>query len=159
VLSPRFKRNFGRFWRRLSRSQTHEDVAREQMLAIGHKLAESIKKSQAECPHMQGSILGSEAMGNYTSIVWHGLDRGGKIFGVCTNCLREFWPSDPDYTKWRKMLCGNRMSTGGLPGLSLVTEAITPPPISELDAMSDEEIVNLFEQTRKHIKESRGSSN
>lgn len=157
MLTPRFKRNFGRFWRRLWRCQTHDDLAREQMLVLNKRIANSIKKEQNLCPHMQGSSPVSDFMGMLTSIVWHKLDRGGDIFGVCTNCLREFWPSDSDYKTWRKKPSGNTMSSGG--NTEVVSDgrgrgASWGPPSTELDLLSDKEIEDLFEAVRKNYRTS-----
>jgi hypothetical protein len=129
-------------------------TARQQMRELTARADRNIAKAQSECPHLQG-ILG-QGWGNLTSIVWHRLDRGGETFGVCTNCLRKFWPSDLDYKHWRGLPSGNKMSTGGqvVPiDFDLPYGGYASTPKTEgLDALSDGEIEDLFQRTREYIK-------
>ena len=67
---------------------------------------------QATCEHLQGSNALSEFPGQLTSIAWHRLD-AGTIFGICTNCLRQFWPTDPDYVTQFRRKSGNKISAAG----------------------------------------------
>ena len=57
------------------------------------------KKIQSLCPHMAGGwgILPSDR----TCIIWHKLDAGGTV-GICLEWGRQFWPHDPDYSKWKQ---------------------------------------------------------
>lgn len=71
--------------------------------------------SQTNCPHVAGSNALSEQkdMAGRTSIIWHGLHTGEQI-GFCTNCQKQWFPSDPDYAEWRKKTSFNKLSTGGI---------------------------------------------
>lgn len=56
------------------------------------------------CSHISGDTPQSFAVrgiNQRTAIVWHTLNTGVE-FGICLNCQRQFWPSDPDYSRWRK---------------------------------------------------------
>ena len=85
---------------------------RDQMREQQKRIAKSILFSQQNCPHMQGSNELSDFQGSLTSIMWHNTDVG-VWFGICSNCLREFWPNQSDYNFWFAKKCGNRRSMAG----------------------------------------------
>jgi len=92
----------------------NEDQMRKQMKRQAEQAKQALISSQASCPHIQGCNPLSEAMSptNATSIVWHKLDTN-VVVGLCTNCLRPFWPTDSDYAQWRGKKSGNRTSASG----------------------------------------------
>jgi len=94
------------------RSEENDRLMREQMRETTKRIAESIKYSQSTCPHFQGSNELSDFQGALSSIVKHVLDTG-VVWGICTNCLREFWPEDQDYAKEMNRKSGNRPSQAG----------------------------------------------
>ena len=91
----------------------NEEMMRQQMRATRQRLAENIKLSQSDCEHFQGSNEASDFVGQLSSIVKHRLDNG-VVWGICTNCLREFWPTDVDYRKQMSRKSGNRPSQAGI---------------------------------------------
>jgi hypothetical protein len=60
-------------------------------------------ESPETCSHVVGDTPQSVARDwlRRTAIVWHTLNTGVE-FGICLNCQHQFWPDDPDYSKWRK---------------------------------------------------------
>ena len=86
---------------------------RDEKLLNARTKARTIE-AQNECEHVAGCNPLSETMELYgkTSIVWHHSDLG-IVFGLCTVCQRQFWPTDPDYTFWRKQPSLNKMSGAG----------------------------------------------
>lgn len=126
-----------------------------------HKL---IKRAQKEaedaCSHKQGGSPLSDTEGELTSIVWHQLDRNGDTIGICTGCLKQFFPKDKDYDIWRKMRSGNIMSRGGqygeatVSGFTLERSAQTLEETG-LDGKSDQEINDLFERAKEVFSEKR----
>lgn len=62
------------------------------------------------CSHLYGSL--GPHPSHLTDIVWHELNSGVQ-FGICLNCQRQFWPSDPDYVEWRKKPSAQKMSSAG----------------------------------------------
>ena len=69
----------------------------------------SIQLVQKQCPHISGCLGESWDTFGRTSIVWHQLNTGERV-GICTNCFREFFPSDSDYEVWRKRASINKLS-------------------------------------------------
>lgn len=92
--------------------EENDRVMAEQTRELQERLRRTLELDRANCPHMQGSNALSEEQGTRTSIWWHRLD-SGTYWGICSNCQRQFWPSDPDYRKWRGMKSGNRASSAG----------------------------------------------
>lgn len=92
----------------------NEKDFRKQLKKLDERRLEAAKAERAKCPHIAGSNLLSECQDWYkrTSIVWHRLNTGEEV-GLCTNCFRNFFPSDPDYTAWRKKTSFNRRSAAG----------------------------------------------
>ena len=84
----------------------------EQMKALRERLQRNLEIDRTNCAHLQGSNALSEEQGTRLSIAWHKLDTGTQ-WGICTNCQRQFWPSDPDYRTWRAKKSGNRPSQAG----------------------------------------------
>lgn len=64
------------------------------------------------CSHLFGSLGDQPDPCQRTDIVWHELNTGVQ-FGICLNCQRQFWPSDPDYIEWRKEPSAQGMSSAG----------------------------------------------
>ena len=94
------------------RSEENDRRMREQMRETNKRILESIAYSRNLCPHFQGSSENSDFQGALSSIVKHVLDTG-VVWGICTNCQREFWPEDPDYAKEMNRKSGNRPSQAG----------------------------------------------
>ena len=94
------------------RSEYNDQMMRDQMRETNLRIAKNIAASQASCPHMQGSNELSDFQGQLTSIVKHYTDTG-VAWGICTNCLRQFWPGQPDYMVWMAKKSGNRPSAAG----------------------------------------------
>lgn len=93
----------------------HEENDRrqqEQMKALRARMQRNLEIDRINCAHLQGSNALSEEQGTRLSIAWHKFDTG-TWWGICTNCQREFWPSDPDYRQWRAKKSGNRPSQAG----------------------------------------------
>lgn len=70
---------------------------------------ENIKKINPEfkvnspetCSHVTGDTPQSVARNwSRTAVIWHTLNTGVE-FGICLNCQHQFWPDDPDYSRWR----------------------------------------------------------
>ena len=107
---------------------------RAQLKTLDKRRLEAARAEQAKCPHIAGCNPLSESRDNWgrTSIVWHQLNTGEQI-GLCTNCFRNFFPSDPDYREWRKKPSFNRLSAAGRTTLDVAAEpflcrAVDPPP-------------------------------
>jgi len=94
------------------KAEENDALMRAQMKDVNKRIALNIKASQANCPHFQGSNELSDFQGALTSIVKHYTDTG-VAWGICTNCLRQFWPGDPDYMKEMQRKSGNRPSAAG----------------------------------------------
>ncbi len=94
------------------RAKENDDAMRKSMREVKERIDEQIKASQSVCPHYQGSNELSEFQGSLSSIAKHRLD-DGTIIGICTNCLRQFWPGDSDYVTQLNRKSGNRMSQAG----------------------------------------------
>ena len=73
-----------------------------------------VQKDQSECSHLAGGNRLSESPDprGRTSIVWHTLNTNETV-GICTNCFRNFFPSDPDYQEWFKKKSINTRSRAG----------------------------------------------
>lgn len=84
----------------------------EQMRLLHERMKRNLEADRNSCAHLQGSNALSEEQGTRLSIAWHKLDTG-TWWGICTNCQREFWPSDKDYREFRKRKSGNRPSQAG----------------------------------------------
>ena len=81
------------------------------------KVAEMIRASQRDCLHLAGGLGELQlCYPDKTSIIWHTFedDTVRKPKGVCTECGRVFYPSDPDYEEWRSKPSINRMSRCGI---------------------------------------------
>lgn len=89
----------------LRRIREQDQITRERQIA-------NVKAEQGSCPHMQGSNALSEFSGQLTAIVQHKTDIG-EVVGICTNCIRVFRTSDPDYRVWMAKKSGNRISKSG----------------------------------------------
>lgn len=92
--------------------EANDKAMRESMHKQAEEIKARIKASQASCQHLQGSNPLSRWTNGLTSIAQHVLDNG-VVVGICTNCLRQFWPSDPDYLLWMQKKSGNVMSEAG----------------------------------------------
>lgn len=92
--------------------ESNDKMMAEQTRALHAKLQRTLEIDRINCAHLQGSNALSEEQGTRLSIAWHRLDTG-TWWGICTNCQREFWPSDPDYRQWRGKKSGNRASQAG----------------------------------------------
>ena len=92
--------------------KANEELFRKSTLEIEERKRKAVEADQASCQHFQGSNALSEIPGTLTSIVWHDLGNG-TIFGLCTNCLRQFWPTDPDYVTQFRRKSGNKISGAG----------------------------------------------
>lgn len=90
----------------------NDKMMAEQTRQLHERLKRNLEIDRASCAHLQGSNALSEEQGNKLSIIWHQLPVGTWL-GICTNCQREFWPSDPDYMKYRARKSGNRPSAAG----------------------------------------------
>lgn len=138
--------------------KTVDEAMRKAMREARVEQESRIKKFQDDCSHLQGSCCVSESTGNLTSIVWHGMDRGGEIVGICQNCQRVFHPSDADYQKWFEKPSGNIMSAGG-GGLvnphhrSFPYAGVPTYGGTKLDKLPDEEIKELYESTSELFKQ------
>lgn len=66
------------------------------------------------CPHIAGCNNLSESRDMYgrTDIIWH-TSVSTEIIGICANCQRWFYESDPDYMKWRGMQSNHKPSKSG----------------------------------------------
>jgi len=135
-----------------------DDAMRKAMREAKARQDARIKEFQDGCPHLQGSCVVSESAGTLTSIVWHGLDRGGDVIGICQNCQRVFHPSDADYKKWFNKPSGNIMSAGGN-GLIDPRHHNLPEGFQNeataLDKLDDQEVKTLYESTSELFKELR----
>lgn len=91
----------------------NEKKSRKLLRLLDKKRREILAEEQRECSHLAGCH--GEIIDHYgrTSIVWHGLNTG-EIIGICTNCGRRFFPSDPDYAVWRKRTSFHRISSAGI---------------------------------------------
>ena len=96
----------------------------------------SFQKEQEDCRHIAGGNALSEQgdTAGRTSIAWHGLNTE-EVVGVCTNCQRYFFPSDPDYSLWRSRASFNRYSASGKKTISGVKaepflNRLSDPPTS-----------------------------
>ena len=94
------------------RSEFNDKMMRDQMREVNERMAKNIKASQAACQHLQGSNENSDFTGQLTSIVKHYTDAGVQ-WGICTNCLRQFWPGQHDYVVQMNRKSGNRTSMAG----------------------------------------------
>jgi hypothetical protein len=94
------------------RDVENNKMMRQQMRESQERIAQRVAYSRANCPHFQGSNENSDFQGSLSSIAK--LDLGnGVVFGICTNCLRPFWPGDPDYVQQMNRKCGNRTARAG----------------------------------------------
>lgn len=90
----------------------NNDKQAAQMRQLHDRMKRNLEIDRTNCAHLQGSNALSEEQGTRLSIAWHKLDTQ-TWWGICTNCQREFWPSDPDYRQWRAKKSGNRSSQAG----------------------------------------------
>ena len=96
------------------KQKANDDMFRQTSREIQDRIRKQIAADQSTCTHLQGSNPLSDFPSPHglTSIVMHDLG-DGTVFGCCTNCLRQFWPSDPDYGTWMRKKSGNRISAAG----------------------------------------------
>ncbi|MCU1301726.1 MAG: hypothetical protein JWQ87_2010 [Candidatus Sulfotelmatobacter sp.] len=94
------------------KQQENDETMKKQMREQSERIAADIRASQDLCPHLQGSNPLSEQPKQTTSIVMHRRDTN-DVIGICTNCLRVFRPSDPDYGIWMRKKSGNKISEAG----------------------------------------------
>jgi hypothetical protein len=75
-------------------------------------------KIQRDCSHIAGTSSGGSVpdIAGRTSIVWHRISPTDPIrdVGVCTGCLRKFFPEDGDYAFWRRQPSFSRLSIAGI---------------------------------------------
>lgn len=96
------------------RVEENDRVAREQTRQQMAMQKAAREEAQANCPHIAGCNSLSDRMdpSGLTSIIWHRSDVGSEN-GVCTNCIRVFRPTDPDYRVWRVKKSFNKLSRSG----------------------------------------------
>lgn len=96
------------------RQKENDEMFRQSSRETQERMRKQVMADQATCTHLQGSNPLSDFPSPHglTSIVMHDLG-DGTVFGVCTNCLRQFWPSDADYGTWMRKKSGNRISAAG----------------------------------------------
>lgn len=92
--------------------EENDKMMAEQTRLMHERLRRTLEIDRQNCPHLQGSNALSEEQGTRLAIWWHRLD-SGTWWGICSNCQREFWPSDTDYRQWRAKKSGNRPSQAG----------------------------------------------
>ncbi len=71
--------------------------------------------SQAYCQHMAGTNKLSDVpspANAFTAVIWHHVTNA-LVWGICTICQREFWPTDTDYRYWRQKRSFNQPSKAG----------------------------------------------
>ena len=90
----------------------NEAMFRKSSRELEERKRQMIIADQASCEHFQGSNQLSEKTGDLTAIAWHRYD-DNVIRGICTNCLRLFVPTDPDYVSQFRRKSGNRISSAG----------------------------------------------
>lgn len=83
-----------------------------------------------------------------TSIVWHTLNTEVE-FGICLNCQHQFWPADPDYSRWRKQKSQCQPSSA-INNDPIIPEKIPVIPQVASDVMGDFDII-LFGPQAPHI--------
>jgi hypothetical protein len=136
------------------------------------------KKTQDDCPHLQG-CLGPGPWGPRTCIIWHTFEDDIKHpVGICNSCQRIWRYTDSDYAEWfRKPSC-NTPSTGGLPvapstypvgttgASSMVREVVITngelamnPPVEPPIAGSLKDFVKHHERSYLELKEERYEDN
>ncbi len=114
-------------------AKANNNTFHELMATIQANRLANLQLQQTQCRHLAGgSIFSEEAdIASRTSIVWHELNTGERI-GICTNCQREFFPSDPDYAVWVKRASFNKLSRAGRKDTKLKAEPylirFTDPP-------------------------------
>ena len=89
-----------------------DEMFRKSSRETEERKRQAVYADQKSCEHLQGSNALSEMAGQLTSIVWHDLGNG-VMFGLCTNCIRQFWPGDPDYVSQYRRKSGNKPSAAG----------------------------------------------
>lgn len=98
--------------------EENREIARQNTRKLEARKKTMERYNQDACPHLQGCL--GEQPGNRTSIVWHRLDDGVTVFGICIACQKQFWPDDPPYTdgstymQWRRKACANSLSEAGM---------------------------------------------
>lgn len=104
--------------------EENERLFREMSRRIHEDNESRIKEQREFCPHIAGCNALSDKRDAYnrTSIIWHTFSWGEKPVGICTNCQREFHPSDSDYERWRNLPSINLASSGGFPVLTSSNE-------------------------------------
>ena len=91
----------------------NEKKSRKILRLLYKQRREYLAAEQKECSHLAGCLGEIADYHGRTSIVWHGLNTG-EIVGICTNCFRRFFPSDPDYAVWRKRASFHKISSAGI---------------------------------------------
>lgn len=125
------------------RQAENDELFRETSRAIEERKQAAVKADQATCPHLQGCNELSDKTGDLSSIAWHDLGNG-IIFGLCTNCIRPFWPTDPDYVSQFKRKSGNKISGAGQRRFIVPQVAQTRPsvrtPVAGVDVPQPAEV-------------------
>lgn len=93
------------------------------------------------CSHISGDTPQScdRDWRSKTAIVWHTLNTGVE-FGICLNCQHQFWPSDPDYSRWRKQKSQCQPSSA-INNDPIIPEEIPIIPQVASDVMGDFDII------------------
>jgi len=95
------------------RQKENEEIFRKSSRETADRILDSIKRSQASCPHKQGCNELSEVQGALSSFVFHRLDTG-EVVGLCTNCQKEVRSTNPADAAFFKDKSANRMSSAGV---------------------------------------------
>jgi len=100
--------------RRLERilERENQTTLRELLRAQEARRKAAQSREQSLCPHIAGCLREKAYLSGRTSIVWHRLNTAEEI-GICNNCHRYFFPSDPDYRIWRDKPSFNKLSVAG----------------------------------------------
>jgi hypothetical protein len=101
-------------WFKKTLAEENEKQFRKNQRILNARRKAAIACEQNNCDHIAGSSLLSDCrdLQNRTAIMWHTSDLG-ITFGICKVCLRQFWPSDPDYSFWRVQPSTDRLSGAG----------------------------------------------
>ena len=94
-------------------SNENEKQSRKILRRLEELRRKNQEAEQQNCSHLAGCLGEIADYHGRTSIVWHVLNTG-EIVGICTNCFRYFFPSDPDYNVWRKRASFNKISSAGI---------------------------------------------
>lgn len=126
----------------------NESASMIERVEISHLLKQAkayLSKSQADCVHRQGCLLGS--VGSHaTCIVWHKMeDDRDHPKGICLECQRVFSFADPDYEYWRSLPSGCRASACGVEmPVTESEEAVTSDRSTYICGLDDSNMVSHF---------------